>query len=99
MGKRFDELYKAFATGVSRRQALMGAIGGVGAAVAAAVIPGRGSALADTDAAMRCADFCVRVCGGFTNGNNLCVDRCIAEASMQQGLCFAVNGAPMFSRG
>jgi hypothetical protein len=103
MGKRFDELSKSFASGVSRRQALMGAIGGVGAAVAAAVLPGKG-ALADDDAARKCASFCAQNCGDpgyFINGagTNPCTDQCIAEASMGQGLCFTVNGAPLYLRG
>src|SRR5947209_17325207 len=103
MGKRFDDLSKAFATGVSRRQALMGALGGAGAAVAAAVLPGRG-ALADDDSARRCASFCATYCGDpyyFTNGHQTdpCTDQCIAEASMGQGACFKVNGAPMYTHG
>jgi hypothetical protein len=106
MGKRFDDLSKAFASGVSRRQALMGALGGVGAAVAAAVIPGRGSALADSDAAHRCANFCATYCQHQAipvNGNltyiKYCTEQCIAEASMGQGVCFGISGAPLFKLG
>jgi hypothetical protein len=109
MGKRFDDLSKAFATGISRRQALMGAVGGMGAAVAAAVLPGRG-ALADDDAARKCASFCVHYCTAqdvIVNGTSLgfrtylkyCTEQCIAEASMGQGVCFTVNGAPLYARG
>jgi hypothetical protein len=109
MGKRFDDLSKAFATGISRRQALMGAIGGMGAAVAAAVIPGRG-ALADDDAARKCASFCSSYCNtqdllvngggfGFSTYLTYCTEQCVAEASMGQGACFTVNGAPLYTRG
>jgi hypothetical protein len=106
MGKRFDDLSKAFASGVSRRQALMGALGGVGAAVAATVVPGRGRALASTNYAVACANFCGVYCtqqATVVNGNlayiNHCREQCIAEASMGQGACFAINGAPLYRLG
>jgi hypothetical protein len=114
MGKRFDDLSKAFASGVSRRQALVGALGGVGAAVAAAVIPGRGTALADSDAALKCcpvvngqpSGFCATHCrqqalavnGGATYVQ-YCIDQCCAEAAMGQGACFSENGAPLYRLG
>jgi hypothetical protein len=108
MGKHFDDLSKAFASGVSRRQALMGALGGVGAAVAATVVPGRGRALAQTNAgfATQCANFCGVYCtqqATVVNGNltyiNHCRKQCIAEASMGQGACFGINGAPLYKLG
>jgi hypothetical protein len=108
MGKRFDDLSKAFASGVSRRQALVGALGGVGAAVAATVIPGRKAALADDNAARQCAFFCAQYCKAQAvaiNGTasilyvQYCTEQCVAEASMGQGVCFSISGAPLYKRG
>src|SRR5579871_434415 len=100
MGKRFDDLSRAFASGVSRRQALLGALGGAGAAVAAAILPGR--AEADVSSAARCRGFCRTWCGDslfVTNGtaNDPCTDRCVALASMDQGPCFTTPGAPLYT--
>jgi len=98
MGKRLDELAKSLANNkLSRRQALMRAVGGAGAAAVAAFLPGK--ALADNNTLQQ---SCIRFCEQMfpTSGvlSNPCTryefELCVAEASMRQGPCFFFNGGP-----
>ena len=86
MGKRFDELAKALASGVSRREAIRRfAVGALGGALAA-VIPGRGANAAP--------DECLASCESNT-GRDLgdCLAKCHACGSAG-GTFHVVNNAP-----
>lgn len=110
MGKKFDDLSKALASGMSRRQVLKGAFGGLGAATLGSLIPGRN---ADAQTAgshgfhgpTPCEQFCTYICqhpyseyyGG--NSQQTCTDTCIAESRSGQGPCYTIAGAPGYRYG
>jgi len=80
LGKQFDDLSKALARGLSRRQALQRMVGGVVAAAVALVLPGRTFAGGTSD----CAHFCDAVFGDDTPE----ADACIADARHGTGACY-----------
>src|SRR5579875_3674041 len=98
MGKRLDELAKSLAGGkVSRRTALVRALGGAGAAAAATLLPGK--AFADNNRLLvQCRQYCARLFPYHTT--NACqqfqYDLCVSEAEMSQGPCYFMNGSPGF---
>ena len=83
MGKHFDELSKALASGVSRRQALRRFVGGALGAMLATAIPGR-AASADVDAEGRGGELlrvCANCCRGLQGEDfRRCVRSCLRSA-------------------
>jgi hypothetical protein len=81
MGKQFDELSKALASGASRRRALRRFLGSVVGAAMVALIPGRRSAEADPLISINrpgpdCVALCRGVCPPGSRGFGDCVSTC-----------------------
>jgi hypothetical protein len=85
MGKRIDDLSRQLAQGVSRRQLLKGALGGLAAAALASVMPGRNvSADAVNPEVLHCCQiFCSELSLNSTAVSpnyGMCVQQCYQES-------------------
>jgi hypothetical protein len=86
MGKQFDELAKALASGVSRRAALKRFATGVAGAAVASVFTGRGAVAQDSPAI--CQQFC-REFVGPSSGQEF--GRCVSTCAS----CIGRGGTPI----
>jgi hypothetical protein len=93
MGKRIDELSKQLAMGVSRRQMLKGALGGLAAAALATLIPGRSTSADPVNTSVlhccqiACAEQLTINSTTFRQPYGICVQECYRESVQGYGPC------------
>ena len=93
MGKHFDELSKALASGASRRSALKRVAAGVAGAALASVLPGRRAQAQVTDEQRECHEVC-RDVGFRGRAYGECVAQCTTCVA-QGGTFAAINARPV----
>lgn len=86
MGKNFDELAKALATGTSRRVALRRFIGGVAGAALAGLTTGRTSQAAAQGMRRQCEEFCESLSQPARHSCKAYVDTCRSGCVVVQSM-------------